>query len=71
MGLSFMECDTCRAKPGTPELCEGCRHNREVINTMNRELVIAYNLAAEFGYTQCEKGLNIQNMRIELRKLLE
>ena len=27
----FMECDTCRAKPGTPELCEGCRNNRALI----------------------------------------
>lgn len=27
----FMECDTCRAKPGTPPLCAGCLHNRSVI----------------------------------------
>lgn len=27
----FMECDTCRSKPGSPELCAGCLHNRAVI----------------------------------------
>lgn len=27
----FMECDTCRALPGSPPLCRGCLHNREVI----------------------------------------
>lgn len=27
----FMECDTCRAKPGSPPLCVGCLHNRTVI----------------------------------------
>lgn len=30
-GVSFMECDTCRAKPGGPPLCAGCLHNRRVI----------------------------------------
>jgi hypothetical protein len=30
----FMECDTCRAKPGTPELCEGCRNNRALIYSL-------------------------------------
>ncbi len=29
---AFMECDTCRKKPGSPELCKGCLHNRELIN---------------------------------------
>lgn len=27
----FRECDTCRAKPGSPQLCEGCRYNRKQI----------------------------------------
>ena len=27
----FMECDTCRAKPGTPILCRGCLHNRSAM----------------------------------------
>jgi hypothetical protein len=30
----FMECDTCRAKPGSPILCHGCLHNRAVINKL-------------------------------------
>lgn len=24
----YMECDACRAKPGAPDLCRGCLHNR-------------------------------------------
>lgn len=35
MRLEFMECDTCRAKPGTPELCRGCFHNRTAIYELN------------------------------------
>lgn len=33
----FMECDTCRAKPGSPELCKGCLHNRKLINKLNNQ----------------------------------
>lgn len=29
--MEFRECDTCRAKPGSPILCSGCLHNRAVI----------------------------------------
>lgn len=32
---SFIECDACRVKPGTPTLCKGCIHNRDVISKMN------------------------------------
>lgn len=28
----FLECDTCRAKPGSPTLCAGCLHNRALIS---------------------------------------
>lgn len=31
LNLDFMECDTCRAKPGTPVLCAGCLHNRAAL----------------------------------------
>ncbi len=34
----FMECDTCRAKPGSPTLCRGCLNNRQVIGTALTEL---------------------------------
>lgn len=27
----FMECDSCRAKAGSPHLCKGCLHNRDLI----------------------------------------
>jgi hypothetical protein len=30
----FMECDSCRAKAGTPLLCVGCRHNRALIEDL-------------------------------------
>jgi hypothetical protein len=32
--LEFVECDTCRAKPGSPLLCDGCLRNRFVISTL-------------------------------------
>lgn len=32
--LAFKECDTCRAKPGSPKLCSGCLHNRAVIERL-------------------------------------
>lgn len=28
----FVECDSCRAKPGSPTLCYGCLNNRDLIN---------------------------------------
>ena len=30
----FMECDDCRAKPGSPALCWGCIHNRALITRL-------------------------------------
>jgi hypothetical protein len=34
----FMQCDTCRAKPGTPYLCSGCLSNRKAIDALKRKL---------------------------------
>jgi hypothetical protein len=31
----FLECDTCRAKPGSPTLCRGCLRNRTMIGMLN------------------------------------
>jgi len=36
--VDFVECDTCRALPGTPPLCSGCLHNRNAINTLHAAL---------------------------------
>ena len=39
----FVECDTCRAKPGTPVLCRGCLTNRDSFHKyyqLVKELVI-------------------------------
>lgn len=32
----FTECDTCAAKPGSPELCRGCYLNRTIIDRLLR-----------------------------------
>lgn len=32
--MDFMECDTCKAKPGSPTLCAGCLNNRAVIGKL-------------------------------------
>lgn len=34
----FMECDTCRAKPGSPQLCRGCLNNRSLIESLESKL---------------------------------
>lgn len=34
----FEECDSCRAKPGSPVLCAGCLHNRTLIGRMQAEI---------------------------------
>lgn len=31
----FLECDTCRSKSGSPELCKGCLHNRALIEKLS------------------------------------
>jgi hypothetical protein len=30
----FVECDTCRAKSGSPVLCSGCLSNRQLISQL-------------------------------------
>lgn len=34
----FVECDTCRAKPGTPQLCAGCLANRASIAELEKSV---------------------------------
>jgi hypothetical protein len=34
----FMECDTCREKPGMPYLCQGCLNNRAEIGRLEGEI---------------------------------
>ena len=34
---SFIECDTRRVKSGSPILCNGCLHNRRVIELYKKE----------------------------------
>jgi len=33
----FVECDTCRAKPGSPVLCNSCLSNRALIEKLRDE----------------------------------
>lgn len=33
--LEFIECDTCRVKPGSPQLCETCLKRRDLIEKYN------------------------------------
>lgn len=32
--ITFMECETCNAKSGSPVLCSGCLHNRNAIDML-------------------------------------
>lgn len=34
--IKFMECDSCRNKPGSPYLCIGCLHNRQAIESLGK-----------------------------------
>lgn len=34
----LMECEICRAKPGSPNLCPRCLHNRAVISRLKKEV---------------------------------
>lgn len=34
----FQECDSCIVKPGSPDLCNGCIHNRKVISQFQSQL---------------------------------
>lgn len=36
----FMECDLCRAMPGSPTLCTGCVNNRRTISALSGKLQI-------------------------------
>ena len=43
--MKFVECDTCRAKPGTPALCSGCLANREAIDKLQNATQSFFNIA--------------------------
>jgi hypothetical protein len=36
--LEFIECDSCRVKPGSPLLCESCLNNRNVISELKDQI---------------------------------
>lgn len=37
----FLECDTCRAKAGSPTLCKGCLHNRDLVERLTKRISAA------------------------------
>lgn len=47
--IAFKECDTCRAKPGTPILCEGCLHNREALYRAQERMAELLSLHTELA----------------------
>lgn len=53
--LKFTECDACSAKPGSPTLCLGCLHNRNVIERLRDFPEIHYWWTGE-PRTQYQKG---------------
>ena len=36
--IKFMECDTCRAKLGSPALCDGCLNNRWLADRLSEQI---------------------------------
>lgn len=36
--MEFIECNTCKALPGTPELCAGCYTNRRTISILQSKI---------------------------------
>lgn len=56
----FVECVSCRSKPGWPALCRGCLHNREVIGNLQRS----------FKETQREHGPRLSRFLKEVRGAL-
>lgn len=36
--LEFTECDTCKERPNSPFICQGCAHNRYTINRLKEEI---------------------------------
>lgn len=63
----FVECDTCRAKPGSPTLCSGCLANRATISALRAALIEACDL-----YDRTAAGALFDVERIaELRKLVK
>ena len=48
--MDFVECDACRTKPGSPQLCNGCLRNRDTILELQEEIKlykISYRVAVE------------------------
>lgn len=38
--LEYQECASCAAKPGAPELCPACLHNRVVVEALKAKIEI-------------------------------
>jgi hypothetical protein len=51
--LEFIECDTCRAKPGSPDLCRGCLHNRYLISQLRAPKVADKTCCELYTFPPC------------------
>lgn len=60
----FMECDTCRAKSGSPILCKGCIHNRELIS--KTQIKITAEKIEELGVELCNMSEEVREKINEL-----
>ncbi len=50
--IEIIECDVCREKPGSPDLCGGCLYNRKMASFLD---VPFKWMPSEVGYDQTSK----------------
>lgn len=80
--MSFTECDTCRAKAGTPTLCGGCMANRTQIEGLEAELAETKRAKArlegeyesvyeQYQASECYHEANTAEIEAELASAIE
>ncbi len=57
--FSFKECASCAAKPGSPELCGSCLHNRTALSRLTKQVedVCATSLRFRDRLLKAEKAI--------------
>ncbi len=68
--MVFTECDTCRAKPGSPTLCSGCLANRNELD-LARKIIRGPTPSAHYSSDALTQELaRTRRMVCKLRTLL-